>query len=138
MASSDAEEIRCRYRHEPTGSRQTGVRHLFPHPSHAYPLTNAGAMLNIDCVTNTDEVIKDWVKALFIYQGVKRTEGDTLKTFITLTISGKVYNWFIALPEEIKAQYLRGTTTNDSKPSLILLRMKFDENFLEKVMLSIA
>jgi len=72
-------------------------------------------MLNIDCVTNADEVIKDWVKALLIYQGVTRTEVDSLNTFIPLTISGKVYDWITTLLEETEAQYLRGTTTNDPK-----------------------
>jgi len=66
-------------------------------------------MLKIDCVTNIDEVIKDWVKALLIYQGVTRTEGESLKTFMPLTKSGKVYDWFTALPEETKAQYPGGT-----------------------------
>ena len=116
MASSDDEEtLRYGTRHEPTRSRRVGARHLFPHPGHAYPLTNAGAMLNIDCVTNTDEVIKEWVKALLIYQGVIRTEGDSIKTFIPLTISGKVHDWFTALPEETKVQYLGGATANDAK-----------------------
>jgi len=86
-----------------------------PHPGHAYPLTNAGAVLNNECVTNQDEVIKEWVKALLIYQGITRIEGDSLKTFIPLTLSGKLANWFIALPKETKEQYLGGTTTNDAK-----------------------
>ena len=72
------------HRHRPGG------RHLFPHPGHAYPLTNAGAVLNIDCVSNTDDVIKEWVKALLIYTGVTRTDGEELKVFIPLTLSGKV------------------------------------------------
>ena len=85
MASSDDEESqRYRYRHEPIRSRRIGGRHLFPHPGHAYPLTNARVVLNIDCVINQDEVIKDWVKALLIYQGVTRTKGDSLETFIRL------------------------------------------------------
>jgi len=89
IASSDEEEAsRYRYRHEPTRTRRTGGRHLFPHPGHAYPLTNVGTVLNIDCVTNTDEVIKEWVKSLLIYQGVTRTEGNDLKTFIPLTLGG--------------------------------------------------
>ena len=55
IASDDeAEASRYRYRHEPTRTRRIRGRHLFPHPGHAYPLTNAGAILNIDCVTNTD------------------------------------------------------------------------------------
>jgi len=73
-----------------------------------------GQLLDIDCITNQDEVIKDWVKALLIYQGVARTEGESLKTFIPLTISGKVYDWFAALPEETRGRYLGGTTTNDA------------------------
>ena len=100
MASSESQ--RYRYRHEPTRTRRIGGRHLFPHPRHAYPLTNAGAVLNIDCVLNTDDVIKEWVKALLVYQGITRTEGVCLKTFIPLTLSGKVANWFQALPEETK------------------------------------
>ena len=60
MPSSDEEEtLRYPYRHEPTTFRRIKGRHLFPHPGHAYPLINAKAMLNIDCVTSTDEVIKD-------------------------------------------------------------------------------
>jgi len=79
IASDDEEEAsRYRYRHEPTRTRRIGGRHLFPHPRHAYPLTNAGAILNIGCVTNTDEIIKEGVKALHIYSGVTRTEGNNL------------------------------------------------------------
>jgi len=95
IASSDEEEAsRYRYRHEPTRTRRIGGRHLFSHPGHAYPLTNAGVVLNIDCVTNTDEIMKEWVKSLLIYSGVTRTEGNDLKTFIPLTLGGKVYEWF--------------------------------------------
>ena len=116
MASSDDEESqRYRYRHETSRTRRIGGRHLFPHSGHAYPLTNAGAVLNIDCISNTDEVIQEWVKTLLIYQGVTRTEGDSLKTFISLTLSGKVADWFTTLPEETKGRYLGGTTTNDAK-----------------------
>ena len=101
MASNDDEESqRYRYRYEPSRTRRVGGRHLFPHPGHAYPLTNAGAVLNIDCVTNHDEVIKEWVKALLIYQGVTRIEGDSLKTCTPLTSSGKVVDWFTPLPEK--------------------------------------
>ena len=99
MASSNEEEtLWYQYRHKPTRSRRIGGRQLFPRSGHAYLLTNAGAMLNIDYITNTDEVINDWVKALLTNESVTRTEGDSLKTFIPLTISGKVYDWFIALP----------------------------------------
>jgi len=82
---------------------------------------------NIDCVTNQDEVIKEWIKALLIYQGVTRTEGDSLKTFIPLTVSGKVADWFTALLEETKHQYLEGTTTNDAKT---LIKTIENEKFL--------
>jgi len=78
-------------------------------------LTNAGTVLNIDCVTNTDEVIKEWVKSLLIYQGVTHTEGNDSKTFIPQTLGGKVYEWFGALPEETKVRYLGGTTTTNAQ-----------------------
>ena len=45
MESSDEESQRYRYRNEPTRQRRIGGRQLFPHPGHAYPLTNAGATL---------------------------------------------------------------------------------------------
>ena len=81
IASDDeAEASRYRYRHEPTRTRRIRGRHLFPHPGHAYPLTNAGAILNIDCVTNTDEIIKEWVKALHIYSGAVSYTHLTLPT----------------------------------------------------------
>ena len=66
-------------------------------------------------MTNTDDVVKEWVKALLIYTGVTRTDGEELKTFIPLTLSGKVVDWFTALPEETKVRYLGGNTTNDNK-----------------------
>jgi len=115
IASSEEEEAsRYRYRHESSRTRRIGGRHLFPHPGHAYPLTNAGTVLNIDCVTNTDEIIKEWVKSLIIYSGVTRTEGIDLKTFIPSTLGGKVYEWFGALLEETKVRYLGGTTTTNA------------------------
>ena len=79
VSDEEEEASRCRHRHEHPRPRQISNRNLFPHPGHAYPLTNAGTVLNIDCVTNTDEVIKEWVKSLVIYQGVTRTKGDDLK-----------------------------------------------------------
>jgi len=69
-------------------------------------------------VSNTNEVIKEWVKALLIYTGVTRIEGESLKTFIPLTLSEKVADWFTTLPEETKVRYLGGTTTNDAKTTI--------------------
>jgi len=130
IASSDEEEaFRYKYRHETTRTRWTGGRHLFPHPRHAYPLTNVRTVLNIDCVTNTDEVIKEWVKSLLIYQEVTCTEGNHLKTFILLTLGGKVYEWFGALIKETKVRYLEERPQLMLRQSLIRLKMKFDENF---------
>ena len=128
--SSDEEAHRYRYPHESSRRRRIGGRQLFPHPGHVYPLTNAGATLNIDCVTNTDEVITEWVKALLIYQGVTRTDGDSLKTFLPLTLSGKVADWFQALPTETKAQYLGGTTTNDAQTIINTLENEIRREFL--------
>jgi len=131
MASSDEEEAqRYRYRHNSSRQRRTGGKHLFPHPGHAYPLTNAGAVLNIDCVSNTDDVIKEWVKALLIYTGVTRTDGEELKVFIPLTLSGKVADWFAALPEETKVRYLGGTTTNDNKTIINTIENEIRREFL--------
>ena len=130
MESSDEESQRYRYRHEPTRRRRIGGRQLFPHPGHAYPLTNAGATLNLDGVNNTDEVINEWVKDLLIYQGVTITEGDSLKTFIPLTFSGKVADWYQALPEETKGRYLGGTTTNDAKPIINTIENEIRREFL--------
>ena len=107
-----------------------GGRYLFPHTGHVYRLTNAGAVLNIDGVTNQVEVIKEWVKALLIYQGVTRIEGDSLETFIPLTLSGKVADWFTALPEETKHQYLGGTTTNDAKTIINTIENEIRREFL--------
>jgi len=59
------------------------------HPGHVYPLTNADAVLNIDCVTNTADVIKEWEKALLIYTEVTGTDGEELKTFIPLSLKIK-------------------------------------------------
>ena len=69
-------------------------------------------------MSNTNEVIKEWVKALLIYTRVTRTEGESLKAFIPLTLSEKVADWFTALPEETKVRYLGGTTTNDAKTTI--------------------
>ena len=102
------------------------------HPSHTYPLTNVGAVLNIDCVTNTDDVIKEWVKALLIYTGVTRTDGEELKTFISLTLSGKVAVWFTTLSEETKVRYLGGTTTNDNKTIINMIENEIRIEFLGK------
>ena len=131
MASSDEEEAqRYRYRHTSSRQRRKGARHLFPHPGHAYPLSNAGAVLNIDCVSNTDDVIKEWVKALLIYTGVTRTDGEELKVFIPLTLSGKVADWFTALPEETKIRYLGDTTTNDNKTIINTIENEIRREFL--------
>jgi len=110
--------------------RRIGGRHLFPHPGHAYPLTNVGTVLNIDCVTNTDEVVKEWVKSLLIYSGVTRTEGNDLKTFIPLTLGGKVYEWFRALPEETKVRYLGGTTTTNAQTIINTIENEIRREFL--------
>jgi len=126
IASSDEEETsRYRYRHEHPRPRRISNRNLFPHPGHAYSLTNAGTVLNIDCVTNTDEVIKEWVKSLVKYQGVTRTEGDDLKRFIPVTLGGKVYEWFGALPRRNKGKVLQQM----HRQSLTRLKTRFDENF---------
>jgi len=38
-----------------------------------------------------------------------------MKTFIPLTLGGKVYKWFGALPEETKVRYLGGLTTTNAQ-----------------------
>jgi len=73
---------------------------------------------SIECVTNTDEVIKEWVKSSVIYQGVTRTEGEDLERFIPLPLGGKVYERFGALPEETKVRYLERTTTTNAQTIL--------------------
>jgi len=105
-------------------------RHLFPHPGHVYPLTNAEAVLNIDCVTNTDEIIKECVKSLVIYSGVTQTEGNDLKAFIPLTLGGKVYEWFGALPEETMVRYLGGTTTTNAQTIINTIENEIRREFL--------
>jgi len=87
-------------------------------------------VLNINCVSNTDEVIKEWVKALLINTGVTRTDGEELKEFIPLTLSGKVADWFTALPEETKVWYLGGATTNDNKTIINTIENEIRREFL--------
>jgi len=58
--------------------------------------------------------LKNGSKSVLIFQGV-RTERNDLKTFISLTLGGKVYEWFGALPEEMKVRYLGGTTTTNAQ-----------------------
>ena len=93
-------------------------------------MTNARIVPNIDCVTNTDEVIKEWVKFLLIYQGVSGTEGNDLKTFIPLTLGGKVYEWFGALPEETKVRYPGGTTTTNAQTIINMIENEIQREFL--------
>ena len=93
-------------------------------------MTIAGTVLNIDCVTNTDEVVKEWVKSLVIIQGVTRMEGEDLKRFIPLTLGGKVYEWFGALPEETKVRYLGGTPTTNAQTIINTIENEIRPEFL--------
>ena len=65
-----------------------------------------------------------------IYQGVTRTEGDDLKRFIPLTLGGKVYEWFGALPGETKVRYLGGTTTTNGQTIINTIENEIRREFL--------
>ena len=93
-------------------------------------MTNGGTVLNIDCVTNTDEVIKELVKSLLIHQGVTRIEGNDLKAFSPLTIGEKVYEWFGTLPEETKVRYLGGPTTTNAQTIINTIENEIRREFL--------